>query len=358
MTRHKLIIAGGGTGGHVFPAISIGEEWRKRGHEVVFVGTPKGLEGDLIPKNGFELRLITVGQIKGQGLVTKLKTIFSLPSAVMAARRILKTEKPDVVLSVGGYAAGPLCLAAKFLGLPLAVAEQNAQPGITNRVLGKLAKRVFVSFAGTEHFFCVARTRLTGNPIRAKITHTSYTAPGDVFRILIVGGSQGAVTMNQLATEALVLLPDLHHKLRVQHQAGATDEATLNNFYKKQGIPATVSRFFDNLDELYSQSHLVICRAGAGTLMELAMCGRPAILVPYPFAADDHQKKNALVFSNAKAAWCYDQKTLTAEMLADLLRRLTPEELTQRAENMHRLAKPDAARDIVDELEKMICIKN
>lgn len=350
----KLLIAGGGTGGHVFPGLAIAQEWTRRGGSVIFVGTPKGLENRLIPAAGYELHTIEVGTFKGSGVLSKIRTLLGLPRALFIAWKILRTERPDVVLGIGGFASGPACLAAWLMRLPTAITDQNAHPGLTNRILGKFVQRIFISFEPARSFFPAHKVSLTGNPVRADFAPSPYRAStdGEKFNILVFGGSQGAVAINQAFTAALDQLRDFWPRLHIEHNAGASDENHLAKFYREHGLSAEVSPFFSDMNERLARAHLVICRSGAGTLTELALCGRPAILIPYPFAADDHQKKNAAVFVDGGASWMIEQEDLQAaflaEKIADLIRH--PEKLRQAAENAHLLAMPDAAQKIVDEL--------
>lgn len=348
----KLLIAGGGTGGHIFPGIAIAEEWQRRGGAVVFVGTTSGQESLLVPKNGFDLKFLKVGRLKGGGILQKLKTLMGLPSALIAALRIIKNERPGVVLGIGGYASGPALVAARLSGIPTAITDQNVHPGFTNRVLGKIVQRIFLSFDESASYFPKNKVLQTGNPVRSNIGFMTYRKPQEEFRIFIFGGSQGAVAMNEKFLEALALLPRLWKILRIFHQAGATDFEKIKNFYAEKNITATVQSFFDNMNEMYAHAHLVVCRAGAGTLTELALSGRPSILVPYPFAADDHQTKNAQVFVKAKAAWMFSQNELGPSELAGLIESLynEPEKLVQCSENARGLARPDAQKMIVDDL--------
>lgn len=352
MMSKKLLIAGGGTGGHIFPGIAIAQEWIKNGGDVLFVGTPLGQEVKLVPQAGFTLKLLNVGQLKGHGILRKIKTLLGLPKAFWQALMILKQEKPDAVLGIGGYASGPLCLMASFLRKNTAVTDQNAQPGITNRILGKFVKQVFLSFEKSTAFFQKKKTKITGNPVRSQISWHPYAAPKDKLCLFVFGGSQGAVSINQNFLQALERLQDKWQNLEITHQAGKTDIENVKSFYDKHTIPATVSSFFDNMDEVYQKSHLVICRSGAGTVTELATSGRPALFIPYPFAADNHQLKNAEVFVEAGAAWLVEQKDLSPEVLEKRIRHCfaNPEELKEKAERMKTLAKPDAAREIVKAL--------
>jgi UDP-N-acetylglucosamine--N-acetylmuramyl-(pentapeptide) pyrophosphoryl-undecaprenol N-acetylglucosamine transferase len=350
-----LVIAGGGTGGHIFPGIAIAEAWKARGGAVTFVGTPQGQEGDIVPRYGFPIRLMTVGRLKGAGLKQKIKTFASLPGSILQARALLKELKPSVVLGIGGYASGPLVMAAKGLGIPTAITDQNAQPGMTNRILGKLVNKVFLSFEESEVFFPKAKIRQVGNPIRSEIRPEPYPSTFDPFHLFIFGGSQGAKAVNEAVLGALDHLQDLWPKLKITHQAGKVDFETVKAFYEQRKLPATVSLFFSDMHEQYAKAHLVICRSGAGTITELALSGRPAILVPYPIAADDHQTKNAQVFVKTGAAWLLPQKDLTPESLATQIRHLiqNPSVLVKHAEAMRKMARPDAAKRLVEELVLM-----
>jgi len=351
-STQKLLIAGGGTGGHIFPGIAIAEEWIKRGGEVVFVGTPLGKEGEIVPKHGFELKMLKVGKLKGGGILRKIKTLLGLPLAFWRARKLVKELRPNVVLGVGGYASGPACMMARFMGIFTAIIDQNVQPGLTNRILGKFANRVYISFTKSAEFFSKKKVLYTGNAVRSLISTTDYVPPKERFCILIYGGSQGAVAVNRKFLEAIERLKNLWPKLEIYHQAGKNDLESIKEFYAKNQIQAEVKTFYDNINELYEKCHLVVCRAGAGTLTELALSGRPAILIPYPYAADDHQKKNAEVFIEEDAAWMMEQKDVSAEKLAELIQRLYdhPEELIDKARNAKRLAKPQATSDIVEDL--------
>lgn len=351
----KLLIAGGGTGGHIFPGVAVAEEWQARGGGVAFVGTELGQEKNLVPKAGFKIHFLKVGRLKGAGLSGKIRTLLSLPLALKGAIRLIGSEKPDVILGIGGYASAALCLAAPLCGVPMAVMDQNVVPGFTNRMLGKIARRVFVSFEKTRDHFSARKVVLTGNPIRKDISGTPYPEQGGRLTVFVFGGSQGALALNQAFVRAMTELVDCRDRLEIIHQAGAGDEEMLKNAYAQGGFKATVSRFFDNMHELYAKAHLVIARAGAGTVTELAISGRPAILVPYPLAADDHQKKNAEFFVEREAAWMIEQKDLDPVDLAQRLRAFLENagELKQRAKNMASLAMPDAARMIVDELQQL-----
>lgn len=348
--KNKLLIAGGGTGGHIFPGIAIAEEWKNQGGNVIFVGTPRGQEKDLVPKNGFSIRLLSVGSLKGAGLLGKLKTILKLPFAILKARKILKEERPDLVLGIGGYASGPILIAAWLMRYKTAITDQNIHPGITNRTLGKVVKKVFLSFEDASPYFNQAKVTITGNPVRSSITFSDYPTLKEKFHIFIFGGSQGAVSMNKIIITALNNMKDLWPRLKITHQSGKTDLNEITNFYEMNGIEAITSSFFNNMNDLYKSAHLVIARSGAGAITELTLSGRPSILIPYPFAADNHQLKNAEYLSKRNAAITLEQKNLTPEVLEKHLRNLLTDDLKtlkEMAKNAKKLAKPQAARDLV-----------
>lgn len=352
---HKLLIAGGGTGGHVFPGIAIAEEWRRRGGDVVFVGTETGQEKILVPQNYFRLRTMKVGRLKGVSVFQKLKTLFSLPCAFGEAGRILRDESPQVVVGIGGYVSGPTCLMARFMGYPTAITDRDLPAGLTNRILGRFVHTVFTTFEQSRAFFPERKIVCTGNAVRTQIQARDYVAADQRFCLFVFGGSLGAVPMNEMVMVAVDQNKELWSRLKIYHQAGKTDEEKLKTFYRERRIEATVDRFFQDMNALFQQAHLVICRSGAGTLAELTMSGRPAVLVPYPFAADDHQRHNALVLVGAGAAWMVPQTPGSGEVLGQLLASVVaePNMLVERARKMAVLAKPRAAQDIVDYLWKM-----
>jgi UDP-N-acetylglucosamine--N-acetylmuramyl-(pentapeptide) pyrophosphoryl-undecaprenol N-acetylglucosamine transferase len=345
-----LLIAGGGTGGHIFSGIAVAEVWTKQGGEVLFVGTALGQESRLVPEYGFRLKLIKVGRLKGGGIIGKLRTFCGLPKAMWQARKILKKAGPDYVFGMGGYASGPTLFMARLMGLKTAIIEQNAYPGFTNRVLGKFVHHVFLAFPECSRHFSKEKRIVSGNPLRGSIEHREYIRSQEKFTLFLFGGSQGARKLNEIFIMALKKLPALWDKLAIYHQAREEDLATIQEFYKENAIEATVETFFTKMSEIYQQAHLVICRAGAGTVTELALSGRPSILVPYPYAADDHQTKNAAILATHGAATLMDEKNLTAERLAEKIYEFYNDQslLEGMAERAHQLAKPNAAEDIVD----------
>ncbi|HEX2657565.1 MAG TPA: undecaprenyldiphospho-muramoylpentapeptide beta-N-acetylglucosaminyltransferase [Polyangia bacterium] len=359
----RVLIAGGGTGGHLFPGIAIAEEVMARpGGAVLFVGTARGLETKLVPAAGFPLELLDVSGLNRVGAGKMLKGLLRLPKAFFASRAVLRRFKPDLVLGVGGYASGPLVLAAALSGYPTAIQEQNSRPGFTNRVLGVFARRVFVAFDDARGFFGAAKTRLLGNPVRRTFTDGVTTAAASSGYVLILGGSQGARAVNDLVADAAAGLGKQGQLPHVVHQTGAGDEARTRARYKDLGLDVdggaavTIRPFIDDMPAVLAGAALVVGRAGALTLAELAMTGRPAILIPLPTAADDHQTSNAAEFERAGAAVVASQASTTPESLAQLIAALMndPARRAAMSKAMAALGRPAATRDIVDELATLV----
>jgi UDP-N-acetylglucosamine--N-acetylmuramyl-(pentapeptide) pyrophosphoryl-undecaprenol N-acetylglucosamine transferase len=354
----RLLVAGGGTGGHLFPGLALGEEVKTRHprNDVLFVGSPRGIEVKAVPKAGFALELIDVGPLKRQGFFGLLRGLGNLPRALLQSIRILRSFDPDVVVGVGGYASGPVVMAAFLLGIPRAVQEQNALPGFTNRSLGRVAQAIFIAFDEARASFPASRTHLLGNPIRrAFLDNYLHTKPaGDRLSILVTGGSQGAHVLNLRVLEALELLaPELGPQLRILHQTGTRDLEEIAARYRKlaqTGLVAEAQPFIDDMAKAYAEADLLVCRAGATTIAELTVCKKPAVLVPFPFAADDHQTVNARSLVQAGAALLMPEKELTGQKLAEELRALAgdPERLRKMSRASGILGRPEAAREIAD----------
>jgi len=350
----KVLIAGGGTGGHLFPGIALAEEvvTRHPSNEVLFVGTSRGLEARVVPAAGFRLELVDVEGLKGKGVLGLFRGLAKLPRALLQASRILRTDKPDVVVGVGGYASFPMVAAAFLQGIPTAIQEQNALPGLTNKVLGRIAQAVFVAFDEAMRFFPASKVQNVGNPIRKELME-NFLRPRerhDRFRILIFGGSQGAHAINVAAVEAARRLGPLQDRLEILHQTGARDRSETQAGYDAAGIRATVVEFIDDMSHAYATSDLVICRAGATTLAELTICKKAAILIPFPFAADNHQEVNARSLVEKGAAILVLQKDLDGEILARLVGELIedPERLEKMSRAAGLLGRPEAAKEIAD----------
>jgi UDP-N-acetylglucosamine--N-acetylmuramyl-(pentapeptide) pyrophosphoryl-undecaprenol N-acetylglucosamine transferase len=355
----RILVAGGGTGGHLYPGIAIAEEVKTAtGGEAVFVGTARGLETRLVPAAGFSLELVTVSGLKRMGLRGMLRGLARLPGAFLESARILRRHRPDVVLGVGGYASGPLVFAAALLGYPTAIQEQNSQPGFTNRVLGRLVRRVFVAFDEAAERFARRKVRFTGNPVRRSFldgTAAAAARPSDEGRaIVILGGSQGSRAVNELALGMVRVLDARGRLPPIIHQTGADqfDEMQVN--YAAHGYEGRVDvrAFIDDMPAVLARAAVCVGRAGALTLAELAIMRRPAILIPLPTAADDHQTMNALAFERAGGAVLLPQANASATRLADLVDDIlqNPGRRASMAAAMGTLARASATHDIVAEL--------
>jgi UDP-N-acetylglucosamine--N-acetylmuramyl-(pentapeptide) pyrophosphoryl-undecaprenol N-acetylglucosamine transferase len=350
----KLVIAGGGTGGHLFPGVAIAEELRARegSAEITFVGTARGIEARVLPELGWSLELIEVSGLKTVGLKGALKGLFRLPRAWWQARALLKRLQPDAVIGVGGYASGPVVLAAKLRGIPTAICEQNSIPGLTNKILGRLARRVFLSFETSRKFFKPSKIVMAGNPVRRDLVarlSAPATAHDERIHVLVSGGSLGAVAVNELAAQALIVLAK-DHTLAITHQTGEKDlEATVAR-YREAGVTADCRAFIKDMAATYLAADLVIGRAGATTVAELAIAGKPAVFIPYPFAADNHQELNAREMADKGAALVFRQADLTIDKLVAALRPLLDDAGKRAAmgDAMKTLAKPAAAAAVID----------
>jgi UDP-N-acetylglucosamine--N-acetylmuramyl-(pentapeptide) pyrophosphoryl-undecaprenol N-acetylglucosamine transferase len=353
----RILVAGGGTGGHLYPGIAIAEDVKTTtGGGAVFVGTARGLETKLVPAAGFPLELVTVSGLKRMGARGLLRGLARLPGAFIESARILRRHRPDVVLGVGGYASGPLVFAAALLGYPTAIQEQNSLPGFTNRVLGKLVRRVFVAFDDAAGRFARRKVRYLGNPVRRSfLDRVTAGAPAEAGRaIVILGGSQGSRAVNELASGMVRVLDARGRLPPVIHQTGADqfDEMQVNYAALGYAGRVDVRAYIDDMPAVLSQAAVCVARAGALTLAELAIMRRPAILIPLPTAADDHQTMNALAFERAGAAVVLPQAEASATRLGDLVDEILqdPARRAGMAAAMGTLARPDATHDIVAEL--------
>jgi UDP-N-acetylglucosamine--N-acetylmuramyl-(pentapeptide) pyrophosphoryl-undecaprenol N-acetylglucosamine transferase len=355
-----MLVAGGGTGGHVFPGIALAEEvvGRHPGNDVVFVGTSRGLEAKVVPQAGFPIELVDVKGLKGKGLLGALLNLLLVPRAILASLRILRRWRPDVVVGVGGYASGPVVLAAWLLRIPTAVQEQNAVAGFTNRVLGRFVKAAFTAFPEAKASFPARKVFQLGNPIRRKLMENFMRpeVPHPTPRLLVFGGSQGAHALNMRVVEALPHLHDLRGTLRITHQTGARDREQVERGYAACGFAPDVREFIHDMSAAYAESDLVVCRAGATTLAELTVCKKPAILVPFPQAADNHQFVNAKSLVGAGAAVMIEEKDLTGELLAAEIRSILqhPERRERMQRAAGRLGSPQAAGEIADVLTELV----
>ena len=325
----RIIVMAGGTGGHVFPALAVAELLLENGWDVSWLGTKKGLESRVVSEQGIEIDWLSVAGVRGKGLWSKITAIFNLFKACYQATKVLLKRKPDVVLGMGGFVAGPGGLMAKLLGIPLIIHEQNRVPGTTNRLLSKLANQVLEGFPGS--FNHQVKAKSTGNPLRKKFLIASKNQrqlPVSEVKLLIVGGSQGAKILNEMVPDAIANLGGLIEsqiKISIRHQTGETMSVEVKQHYKELSIKAEVNVFIQDMVDAYQWADLVVCRAGAMTVSEVAAMGIPAILIPLPSAIDDHQTANARYLSDAGAGVLLVQKDMNPKSLAECINRVLNE---------------------------------
>ncbi len=361
----KLVVAGGGTGGHLFPGIAVAEEFlaRDKKNEALFVGTERGIEARILPRLGFRLAIISAAGIRGKSAFSQIKGLAMLLYGYAQARRILKEFRPDRVLGVGGYASGPVVLAAGGMRIRRFIHEQNAIPGFTNKFLARFSEQVFVSLEESEQFFPWEKTLLTGNPIRKEILaafaqggngaqHAERNTQHDPIRLLVFGGSAGAHSINQALVAALPFLSRYRERLVITHQTGENDLAEVREGYGRMGFRAEAIPFIDSMAAAYRVADLIVCRAGATTVAEVTACGKPCIFIPYPYAVDDHQRRNAEALLKKGAGFMLLDRELSGESLARMIMDLidNPERIAEAGRNARTLARLDAARVIVDEI--------
>ena len=353
----RVLIAGGGTGGHLYPGIALAREIMRRDPQaaLTFVGTATGVEARVVPREGFALQLIRVAGLKGKSRVDRLKGFALLPLAAVDAWRVISRFRPDVVVGVGGFASGPVLMLAAMRGYPTMLLEQNALPGVTNRLLARVVRAAAVTFEESLTFF-PGTGFVTGNPVRPEFFMSSKDAddrlvsPQHAARVLIFGGSQGAHAINVAMVEAATRLASTGAHLAITHQTGERDVELVRDGYRRAGLEARVEAFLFQMDREMTAADIVVARAGATTLSELAAARRPAILIPLPTATDDHQRKNAEVIARAGGAEVIEERELSPERLADALLALArdPVRRDQMAAAMQGFARPDAATRIAD----------
>ncbi|MEM9192201.1 MAG: undecaprenyldiphospho-muramoylpentapeptide beta-N-acetylglucosaminyltransferase [Myxococcota bacterium] len=357
----RVIVAGGGTGGHLFPGIAVVEELRRRNPrlELLFVGTEKGIEARVIPELGERFETLMVRPLKGRAPKELLRNVGLLPQAAKQSMDILRAFRPDLVIGVGGYASGPLLAAAAARGVPTAILEQNAHVGMTNRVLARVVGRAYISFEETKERFPRRSVRSCGNPIRRSFVRVAQEAAADpegfearASGVLVLGGSQGARAINAAVPRALARVVAELGEMEIVHQTGANELAAVEGQYRELGLSARVVPFIDDMARKLSRAQLVIGRAGATSVAELSAIGRPSILVPYPYAADDHQTKNAQALERGGAAICLPQDELEAERLFKEAEAILGDRERRRAmaQASRNHGKPEAAAAVVDDL--------
>lgn len=340
----RVLIAGGGTGGHVIPALAIARELKAHYQaEVLFVGTARGMENRLVPQAGFGLMKVKVGALKNVGLITRMKTLFDLPRAVVDARKIIKVFDPDVVVGVGGYASGPAMAAAILMHIPTLAFEPNYVPGFANKIVGKLVSAAAVHFEQTKKYFHNAQ--VVGVPVRAEFFKVAPSANNRPPTLLVFGGSQGAQAINQAMTAAAPQVLRQIPALCIIHQTGEREYNDVQAAYAQASVKAEVSAFIDDMPSAFARADLLVCRSGASTVAEITAAGKPAIFVPFPRAADGHQRRNAEAIAAGGAAVLVPQAELTPQRMAQLVVELfgDPARLQQMAEKARALSHHDAA---------------
>jgi UDP-N-acetylglucosamine--N-acetylmuramyl-(pentapeptide) pyrophosphoryl-undecaprenol N-acetylglucosamine transferase len=351
----KLLIAGGGTGGHVFPALAIAQEWLARGseREVVLVGTERGIEMKLVPQAGLPLETLRVAGLKGKGGATLVKNLAMLVPAMFDARRVLRKHKPVAAFGVGGYAAGPMLLATWLRRLPNIIFEPNAEPGLTNKVLARISARIATGYEISARAWG-KKAIVTGCPVRPEFFSIEPRRLGTPFRLLVTGGSQGALPINRTFVDAMDRLAARKNELVIVHQTGERDYNAVRTTYARHEINAEVVPFLTNMAERFAWADVIVCRAGAITAAEIAAAGRAAILIPFGRATDSHQLRNAQEMTRAGAGRLISETELTAEKLTGEIFSLLdrPQEIEKIAAAARGLARPNAARDIVNLIEE------
>jgi len=355
----RAILAGGGTGGHVIPALAIAQQLQEDyASQVLFVGTARGIENRLVPAAGFPLRLVQVGGLKNVSLTTRLKTFFDLPRAVWDSQRILSDFQPDFVIGVGGYASGPAMLAAVLRGTPTLVFEPNFVPGLANRLVAPMVSGAAVHFAETGRYF--RRCQVTGVPVREAFFRIADKDPQNTMpTVLVFGGSQGAHAINRVVMDSVAELRARVPGIHIVHQTGEADYNDAQAAYANLGGSVEAYRFIDDMPGRFAQADLLICRSGASTVAEVTAAGRPAVFVPFPRAADDHQKRNAEALARVRAAVMLEESKLDRESLVHVISSLfcDPRLLERMGQAARKLSHPNAARDIAAMAARLAGIK-
>jgi len=343
----RAILAGGGTGGHVIPAVAIAQALKEQyAAQVLFIGTARGIENRLVPAAGFPLRLVQVGALKNVSLATRLKTALDLPRAIWTSSRIISEHRPDVMIGVGGYASGPAMLAAALGSVPTLAFEPNVVPGFANRLVAPMVSAAVIHFEETGRYF--RRFEVTGVPVRKAFCEIGRRTGDPRPTLLVFGGSQGAHFINELVISSVTELHTLVPQLHIIHQTGERDYNQAQAAYLAAGGSAEVYPFIDDMPSTFARADLLLCRSGASTVAEVMAAGKPAIFVPFPRAADDHQKRNAEALERAGAAVMAEEKSMTRESLMKIVSTLLkdPERRAGMAQAAHKFAHPQAASEI------------
>ncbi|MDR2019109.1 MAG: undecaprenyldiphospho-muramoylpentapeptide beta-N-acetylglucosaminyltransferase [Syntrophobacterales bacterium] len=346
----KLFISAGGTGGHIFPGIAVAEAFTglDRGNEAVFIGTPYGMESSIIPKRGFRILYIKAKQFLGQSALKKFSTLISVITGVFVAMAMIKREKPDAVLGMGGFTSVPVVLAAVILGVPSFIHEQNVQPGLANKILSWFVKWTFISFDETKSYLKTKRVSHTGNPMRKGLTKSGMAKDEKTFGIFVFGGSRGARSINE-AIIAMLPYMENHHNVILYHQTGPQDFERIREAYGKSSVRHEIFPFTDTMEKYYGLSDVVISRAGASTIFELAFFKKAAIMIPYPYSAGGHQWKNAQCVENEGGGYVIADDEATGERLYEVALHLMREPglIAKMGENIGKIYIEDSAERII-----------
>lgn len=345
MTQKRLMVVAGGTGGHIFPGIAVADHLQQQGWQVSWVGTADRMEAQLVPKHGFDIDFIEVKGVRGNGILRLLAAPFMVLKAIMAAKRLIKQRKPDVILAMGGYVTGPVGVAAKLCGVPLVIHEQNAVAGFSNKLLANIAAKVYAAFPQAFE----KKAEVVGNPVRQSVASIQAKAASSTVNILVVGGSLGARVLNERLPEVFAQLAT-QAELSVRHQSGKGNHTALLAEYQAQGLDASVEEFIHDMDTAYAWADLIICRAGALTVSEVAAAGRAALFVPLPHAVDDHQTANAQFLVGQQAALLMPQSEFTKQNVINLLTPyiLTPAKLVDLGVAAKAQAQFNATEQVAD----------
>ena len=355
-TGATFLMAAGGTGGHVIPALAVARELAARGHTPVFFGTRTGFEARLVPASGFPLEYIEIGGLKRVTVGQKIRTMTQLPLSAFKVFRMLERYRPAAIFSLGGYVAGPVVLAGLARGLPVVVMEPNAVPGFTTRWIARFVTRALLNFEEAGLFFPAGRWEVTGVPIRREFFELRPKPRENVFTILVTGGSQGSRTLNQATSAAWKYFQEAPFQVRLLHQTGIQDGETIAGVFAGTGLEGEVAPFFEDMPAAFSRADLIVCRSGASAVAEVAAAGKPSILVPFPFAADQHQLRNAQALERAGAAVVVLDREMTGQRLFEEVCRLVsdPERLSSMSQRARAFAHPNAAQRAAEILEQLI----
>ena len=350
---YSFVLTGGGTGGHVFPAIAVARVLRERGHKLLFIGTESGIESKLLADAGFEMEHIQAGQLNRVGIWRQLQTAGQLPFSIAAASGILKKFDPAAVFSMGGFVAGPVMVAAILKKIPLVIMEANTVPGFANRKVASYVYRALLGFDSTRSWFPAEKSEVTGLPVRSEFFSVQRKANG-VFTVLITGGSRGARTLNRASRDSWPIFRERMPEIRIIHQTGTAEYEALEHEFAASGLNGQVVPFIANMADEFQRTDIVVARSGGGSVNEIAAAGMPSILVPFPFAADDHQRRNAEELRDAGAARMIMDSEMTGERLFQEVQSLRADssELDRMRQHVKQFARPGAAERGADVMEK------